>query len=821
MKIDVEYVEHQVSNFYEVYREGIEEDLASLRELGLTRHAEAYEYIINAPCSVENLRIYADLVFPEALGGYQRTNVVQSQLSQIADPPPYPEIPPMLRALQEEGTRLVEDIINDGGFMTAAEAREFASNYMTTKGAASGSVHVEVELNGKIVRYTTRDKVTHLLTSPEDHFTDEAFNNALTLDNPGKPGARQVPGRNTRLIFPIPLPLYLIEFVFADAMYRQQLRDAEFTLSRTTGSVIRDHYPAFESTTMERIIQFLADFSQYDSSIRHHIRGPFFAGMTMASQDRMPWDQTGKERGMRSKKSYLAILGDLWLIKYREAVYQIGEQKVILDQELSGENSTLGLNNSVNRSFSNHFWQSLPALLALAFTLKDREFMGDDSKARVNSIPKPSVEQIRGFLNHLKEVSETNGFSININKTGFTPYFYEYLKVTVICGHNVPRKQQLQFYQKEKLANDTSDTINLARGLFGFAQTWVARGGVAQHAFKFVKKVWIFLRHFTGGEIGNNVMGKYPYCTLYVPDKGIGMSLWGNDYLANSAAANLIMMPEHWRKPIADCMEMLSSVSLNTRKEIADILVKNKDEPHMRGETKVFTNFSRGIKFMQDNIDPDRRQVAHRANQILLSRGIDVGNLFIDRLPETSARLSIKQSPNFVGLDTIGRGRVAKSLKSFRPSRNSTIFKHRPYLEGISAEFGDLVEVVAPGEVIVGVDDEISLLQRTVGYGGDSESNFFEMASVFSKLRADKSFPRVVSHTEIADFIFRNKMFNRDEIALSFLAMGVAPNIAMITADRIVRSIDMVYFSATAGGFSFNGDITRELNATMINAVRS
>jgi hypothetical protein len=138
-----------------------------------------------------------------------------------------------------------------------------------------------------------------------------------------------------------------------------------------------------------------------------------------------------------------------------------------------------------------------------------------------------------------------------------------------------------------------------------------------------------------------------------------------------------------------------------------------------------------------------------------------------------------------------------------------------PYLRGITVTYGD--RVYPQGEpFIVGLAKNVEELQLTVGYTNSPNSNFFpnDVAKIFSVLRRSGKIPKVMSHVGIMNLIFEQRIYDRKGLIDLFIAIGLGTDIktAVQAADVISRNLDRIFFAANAGGISFGGELTRELD---------
>jgi len=620
---------------------------------------------------------------------------------------------------------------------------------------------------------------------------------ALTFDNPGSIGVRDVPARRTRIIFVIPLGVYFIENCLR-GLYDIMNKYTEFATTDVVGRVILDHYREFVATGEGSGEIVSIDFKQWDTSQRYENTRIYAINGVNASLLKKgiigkwgPWNSFGEAITLVWKK-------------YRSAWFQMKglntkgifeAVKFDCNQVLSGENITLAENSINHKALAESLFSYLttkPYAWKLAYV--DLSFIGDDGSYIIKGNVFDELE-LKDFADTLVKYYHDCGYATNVTKTAIRRHFSEYQKICVVYGWYIPRLQTLQILGGER-PNPTLSIIDWFKGYVQFLNVWISRGGREEWTYKYLLAVWLIRRFDIYDIDGVRRRKRIPFNMLFAPIRLGGVGRLPNVMRGANLDA-LIYLKSNNEERFAINSAISRYVKPNSIKQsLAEAIL---DGPSLK----------KGVNFIEKHLDMTTLRNAYKADQFLQSKNIKTKFDYRDSAYQ-QVFTAVRDSPRLKDFDNL----VKYSTQETK--YQDWLGKEFPWLEKIKFEFTSEIKEVIPFCPIVGLDPYLEKMIKTFGIVGRKGLTGTQFSKVFSALRASPNFPSYIRAEQIAEQVSRpDILFNQEVLVNVLIKMGATEDIAIRTANNIIEHLNEFLFMSNSKSFSINDSLGSWMDFSM------
>lgn len=532
-------------------------------------------YLFDCPVNDRSLKDIGVMFFLEGMFGYYKSNIVVTHPGQIKADIPEEDIPEDGAAqLRNEVKEIWLEILNSysediGNIDTVEEWHQKLGSYMTGKSGGVAAKAVAAMMGNRLLTIKSNLKNWLFSLDPFEYLDMKSFFNCLTVDNPGTLGTRDVPGRTSRMIWVVPLPVYIVETMFYMLAYQVAFRMGRYYFGKASSSSVVDNWEPL-STMDGNTVSIGADIKGLDASLR---KSNMTAGMTAAYTEWMEGIPQFKEPigdGYKVNGTDLTwqTIYPFLVEKLDNAIFEMPDgSRVRGSGVLSGEKSTAlkdtVATDALNRIILNEYAKQV------VFSVISKNFLGDDSKILI-SVKEWNLEKCKLLYEVYFLTPPRHGLVINRVKTIIGRFRIEYLKVPVYMGRICPRVNNLQVWAGEHTSN-AQGILQVMKSVVANFRLFVARGGIHELAIK-----QIYVTFAIAGRIkrSRSIKGlvDLPMACLFVPQKlgGIGMFMWG----LHTANCDSIVpfYPEDILNKIKDASRGIS-VSRDMKHDAAAVLV--------------------------------------------------------------------------------------------------------------------------------------------------------------------------------------------------------------------------------------------------------
>jgi hypothetical protein len=633
-------------------KEAITTAFTDLKKEGLKWLASAFETMMKSEINERAVSRLSMMVFIEAFCGFMQANEEIAHLEAIdesmeLEATPTPAMATQLVGLWKEA---FDDIHASEGFLTYDEWKTRVVSYMTTKSAGGDAVSFDVTVRGQTHTITARDKMLVMLSDPKKYISPELIDEALTEDNPGAIATRRVPARGIRAVFMVPLPVYVAETAFIVPVLAHQAHEDTFSINAEVGKFLADHKYGVKASNEANSLILLMDFSGFDTTEKWNNVRQY---MVKAAVE---W---GAENGLLDVpfgpwKSIIHLIVQVWN-KYRNPVFAINDVKRVIDQVVSGEFGTIVNNNFVNlanfRVALDRLWEREYQLMS-KMRLEVSRIQGDDSMSIFDKASGWSASEIDSVRQVFGDTAKDNSLVLNLVKTGIRRAYYEYLKKMAVHGWIIGRLSALMIWCAER-NSFSEEVVTMMKSYWGLLSEYVSRGG--DHDF--INLVGLFtwnLKRRVKYPVGrSNAFYTLPFGAIWCPAV-IDAIPWTMIGASKGPIMNQMYFGA-FRDYINFCWYVTDVPSGVHKGIIVDEV--------MNGDT-----FTKGVKFMKENLDPNVSRQSNIARQALHKIGIDIARWAYDKSPERLVRRSVQDNPK---LGTLLRDvkKTAVGLMSLKEKR--------------------------------------------------------------------------------------------------------------------------------------------------------
>jgi hypothetical protein len=615
------------------------------------------------------------LSFVEAISGFMRTSTKASIDKALADQGEKPKDPPMKNALKrifkeglEDIHRVSGDEVNsrDRGIPSFEMWRSMIFNNLTSRSAGGDVVEFSVTYEGEEYLIKARDKTLVWLADPARQMDPMRLRDALDIE-PGRLASRDVPARDRRLVFMMPLVYFVYELIIGVGLQRYYAGHPNTTLAKETNSMVANHALGIAASGDPNLGLLLRDFSAFDSTEKwDNVRSHLLSALLEFLSEKNIIGRFGPWRN----------IGELYTVmweKLRHAKFEFDGEVVTSDQVNSGEFLTTIINTTTNLAN----WDVYERNLAAEFPATHRqvkfihyEVMGDDFQA-VFRIAKPDLQAFTDLAVNGERTAESNGLSENAIKTSLRMGYYEYLKKKAIFGWIIPRLPQIQVLGAERTSAGV-DPAELLSGYTALLTEYVSRGADPDVTMGLLTYTWNIARRLRTGRRDEDKFETMPFHILYAPRRAGGIGHLAGSLVA-STKDSIIFYRNHPIElaSIVASMEVVDSSVPDSRAALASQIIKD-------------GTFEKGMAFVEETLNPDRRRASKRSEEWLKSNGLDPESLGIGRYgyENTASRLihrAVKDNPNLFRVVSAERAKraagVARAWAKVRKSSPSSIQK--------------------------------------------------------------------------------------------------------------------------------------------------
>jgi hypothetical protein len=503
--------------------------------------------------------------------------------------------------------------------------------------------------------------------------------------------------------------------------------------------------------------------------------------------------------------------------KLRGAYFKTGGTLLKVDQVLSGEFITLGINNMTNAANNATFWSLLrveyPDLANKIRVLKTG-FTGDDMEqnVRIAGDVMPSTEalttvEIQRLLNVSAVNAHNNGLLLKELASDVRSLRAEYLKVNLIGGRYWTNAARLHIFASEKQAS-FADPISLIRAYKSFLATTLVRCGSMNFFERVLIASWLVKRRVLGRVRGVPSGALLPFFALYTPGElgGVG-HLPGAIHMPQVDALIAYQSVGGMRVGINRATQMLKSLDTASGRKAAEFVIES-------------GAFDKGIKFIRDNLLPGTIESAESADRELAKKGIT--KLPFPKYTETPEWLVtrlIADSPKLVELQKeikLNNISALKTYSTFDFDDNDYLDVAFPWVKYVQLELGDVIPRLTQDSCVIGPD--LMGRERIARYGASPLSNEARRSpeQFFRLLRQDREFPSFVRPEQIASYIAHSGIGgDQSTIVQVLMRSGASLNTAVGVAQEIVSNIHTFMYLDDQRGYGASGDFIQMLDLSM------
>jgi hypothetical protein len=359
------------------------------------------------------------------------------------------------------------------------------SNMTSQSSGMPEGVELKFRYNDEDISFTTKAKNLTLLGLGFEKMITRAWDDLVMFVS-----NRSVPARGVRSVWMISLVIYIWETIFFPGFMDIMIDDIHFSGGKGQGSTLADHRLG---STIE-IWKAREDFSKFDSTLkRANFRKFQIKGVLRGLEQAGRKDETFGPPELNFG-TYGEIFTDIQEF-LTNAPFLIednrGNQEVVRTNQMnSGELGTIIGDTQMNlaqhmdtkrvvNACVSLYPEKRRAYERLARLLQGEEFfqvMGDDSVTGYAIAEGLDIDAtvVETFAHLRSFISDLNGLEENEQKFGFSRMVYEYLKKMFIANWLIPRKWQIQPFEKENAPTD--NIFNIRKEIYDLNAEMVARG---------------------------------------------------------------------------------------------------------------------------------------------------------------------------------------------------------------------------------------------------------------------------------------------------------------------------------------------------------
>jgi hypothetical protein len=787
---------------FKLFEKKITEGIDILKENGLVKLAETISFLIKASPNQKNLGLASIMINPHYITGFMRTNAPISHKKTVEGEFPQVKDAPFGKYISQQMKEACEYYLKNPRYpKTEADILRLAPSTMTSRSAGIGPLRMEVstgqrfpgsllnDATGRWARqFSFTDKTMHFYRNPwaqllKEHkvYSSEKIRFRV--------GSRHVPGKATRAIYLMPLPIYLLEVPVIPALADSQMRfyNSEisdplhgshiYTLGKETGLPLIDHATGLYASSREEVMIVEQDFTSFDISEKwDNVWKYIVAGIDEAiAENLMP------KGGVFGYKSALHGLKEAYS-SMKSLHFITGDIKLDGSWLTSGLLGTLPINNITNTAFARYFYSRFRAKgkARNVASLSRWLFQGDDSVSFWNyDKDQWNSEIYEEMANAMVLRAKENGLDLNFQKTVFRSWFYEYLKKHAIYGWFFGNKMSTDIFSAERPAYD-QDPIVILRSLASTAATMAARGYRQDLMTASVMMMWNIKRMVLinrSHERKNAQWFVLPFCGLYAPTP-IGVGLVPGSLIfasRNGLCALHAFQDTKLYNLLNGAMTTMNAKHIDPRRDIVRNLISGK-------YTTPKNYFGKGIDLINKYVkEPRKIKASKEATARLAKLGVKAPRLSYEFFTRNMFEMVLSGNASISKLDADVKSIMGRAFAERLDGKTEDVLDEMyGWMSGLTVSFTDKkINASAERCPLASFGPKYSELVRILGFR--KGKNVFEMhpERILSFLKRDPTIPRYLRSEMILAAISKPNIINFPErIVDTLIILGVDQQIA-------------------------------------------
>jgi hypothetical protein len=806
------------------------EALKGLADIGLGGLADCFSFGISAKVNRYTVRLWNDLSFIEAQAGYGRNssasthdkNVnVPEEVKNMANSDTYP-------ILVDNYVKAFEWAVKRGKLMSWNEYLAVLPSFMTTKSAGfprgeSVDLVVKLRVGDRIITKTlkSRSKILAFLFDYKRHLGDfenmvvwEGPETRLSRQGPLSVGIRDVPVRDRRTIYIVPLTIFCLEVPLMALIYDYLAEPGDCVVGKHNGFIWHDHAAALLATSTPGLACLATDFSAMDQTEHMYNEGNAIRAAIRIVRRRFPHVLEKFGPYMDIFETEEIVLNYMYHVPISVGLVselrplRPGEKDSnavkIMDSLGSGLLGTAARNSMTTISHSQALNERL-RLLGVAVNELSCHALGDDhlSTYRVLNLTR---DIIRTVVDTDADLAQAHGLEVNRLKSVFREWSTEFLKRLFAYGWGIPRYPQLQVFAGEFMRIGPKG-IGWIRSRASFFEEAIARGGSHDMYMRLLMAEWAWSRIVKTREGYSGVVRRVdtsesihlPFGALFLSGTrgGAGVNPWTlvgantDTYLEWLFATDM-----EYREDVSAANYIMAVSSSNIKREMARTIVSE----HQLQAGENYIN-----KYV---IDPERRNASIEAENRMRRYGIQpaqpLGNYAAEKIElgvagDTAINLDA-DADAFYGM------KVKVRMLDYE-AKQSQLGVPDEWLRHIRIEEGPHVPYLLD-EFPVAMHPECMDLGRTFGFGEAADPFTPDYVAIARLLRSDRKFRRDITAEHIVEILTKpSLLMHADRQFDQLVVMGLDGSVAMKVLEAMSRTWTKVMVASRANAMSFRSGL--------------
>jgi hypothetical protein len=751
---------------------------------------------------------------------------------------------------------ITEELMSSGA-MSFTGFKIAAPLMLTNHGSGIAPVSKRVIIDGREVTLKFKSKREAFLVIGASLFDPREMRAAKrrTL----KAGFRNDRGRRIRMIFQMPVNVFVFEIPFASLAYAYQARSGSFSIAKQDSRPFSNFGPQIRATSYHDILSVATDVESMDAASKMYnvrlamIQGEFEALSTLPAEGWGPYPPIFSDG--RKVSGLANMFLDLYtgFDQLRFSVSNMGKTTVIQgDMVFSGELHTSAIHSFTNLAIQEVIEALLPEAWRDKFHSEPprrvfRSYTGDDGITLWRKMTSGtwSRDEITFLNKFYSDTARAFGLIINMDKTILSPNSMEYLKKKATLGHFIPFGMRATLFVKEH-DQKQSERFGVIKSLQSSLAELSVRGAPKEFCRRFLIAMAMlgFDVQSTGPEehtpwtdsfqmdVGFRRLTSMPIALLYIPASLGGMGFLEKTIFIDSKDAHVflnILSNPHLRAFLVAASTKFAGHTWEAELDVPleDLVPEartNLGLVRSALDRERLTNSTEALKRLALHYPGYRfpiRLAYSRAPERMLESAKQT--LVVSSKLRNASRLKLKTILDQVWRDYLRLLEDPPSSEQCYQAAMRQLGKRSfEWLRYVKIDVGSPVEPVwgeALASPVATTDPDLEALYKLVGVGIAPLSQYRAFGSFMTLL--DPKFPRdIISETVFKMIAASPYGSDQKWVTDILIAMGAESNHATAFAAKVTRQkLNMVELNAMQG-WSLSDSLTSLLDLRSENMAR-